>query len=731
MSVTEQTPRNISTAVAGATLFPYSFKIIEASDLLVQVGSAVKTLGVDYTVSGAGDDAGGNVVFAVPMVGGEVVTRRRNMQLRRLTDFQNLGDLRSSTMNNDQDAPILMIQQVADNALSGRSDQSWDAKSRQIVNLAAGAVATDAANLGQVTGLIEAALDGVTDSDGAPLLRADLASAAAGKGDALIAHGALNLGTVVTDLIANAEFGLGQAGINTAAVISDALQFLTGKGTDNRGETLVNGLRRSVQLRRAAGSSFESSPEVGDDDDEAYTGRLNSTAVGFYLLALAEYTLALPNRAGQVRAALQDAADWLLVLQWNTTGVARYGGMKLAPDSGNASCFGTAVAGRALFKAYRATNNARYLTAARKCADFLLVLKEPNATYGALYGETPIPAYTANGTTFTGFCDRIDAADVIAITSSGWNAYACVFLKELGDFLGNAGYTDAAAAALPFYVPNVQYAYDFFAIKNAAPSAHVAVGWVNDTNLDFADHGWHRLGELVVSVIEDSGTLVGATANSVTLPASASAVSGAYIDRIIQILTGPGSTPGTNAKRKIIAYDGTTKVALLDRAYTAIPDATSTYRLGLYPNTMGTDQLEYALYALYHNGYDPAQLLTWYTAWASLPNATPGTFADAYDGRRCLTGYIRVASPVYGGLSKAFGTYYDSVGAAILLPFKQAMAPADYAKARNMCLLMPSRGALLDENFNTIYGTAINGVERATKGTLPVAEAMIALLETL
>ena len=114
MAVTEQTPRNVSIAAPGATQFPYSFKIISKADLLVQVNGVTKTVDVDYTVDGVGQDAGGTVTFMTPLSGGETVVRKRNMRYERATDYQNLGDLRSATLNNDQDAPILMIQQLAE-----------------------------------------------------------------------------------------------------------------------------------------------------------------------------------------------------------------------------------------------------------------------------------------------------------------------------------------------------------------------------------------------------------------------------------------------------------------------------------------------------------------------------------------------------------------------------------------------------------------------------------------
>lgn len=114
MSVTNQIPRDISTAAPGATSFAYEFKVISKFDLLVQVNGVTKTVDSDYTVTGVGLDAGGDVNFTAPLVGGETVLRKRNMEYSRDTDYQNLGDLRSPTLNNDQDAPIMMIQQLAE-----------------------------------------------------------------------------------------------------------------------------------------------------------------------------------------------------------------------------------------------------------------------------------------------------------------------------------------------------------------------------------------------------------------------------------------------------------------------------------------------------------------------------------------------------------------------------------------------------------------------------------------
>lgn len=163
MAVPEQTPRNVSIAAPGATVFPYDFKIIASADLLVQVDGADKTLGVDYTVSDVGVDVGGNVTFVVPMVGGETVLRRSDMPYKRDTDYQNLGDLRSDTLNNDQDAPILMIRQLGDGlsrALTAEPNDvapgyPYDAQGRRIRDVGLATELSDAVPYNQVLTMLQ------------------------------------------------------------------------------------------------------------------------------------------------------------------------------------------------------------------------------------------------------------------------------------------------------------------------------------------------------------------------------------------------------------------------------------------------------------------------------------------------------------------------------------------------------------------------------------------------
>lgn len=111
MTVSAQTPLNRSAGNGVSTVFAYNFKVLAEADMEVSVDGVVKTLTTDYTLSGVGTDSG-NVTFLVPPADLSIVVRRRNMSYTRSVDYQDQGELPTDTLDDDQDAPILMIQQL-------------------------------------------------------------------------------------------------------------------------------------------------------------------------------------------------------------------------------------------------------------------------------------------------------------------------------------------------------------------------------------------------------------------------------------------------------------------------------------------------------------------------------------------------------------------------------------------------------------------------------------------
>ena len=110
--VNDLNPRVQYTATSSQTVFAYGFSIFNDSDLKVYVGSTVKTLTTDYTVSGAGTTAGGNVTFGTGLTSGDIVTIYRDLPVSRTTDYQANGDLLAESLNDDLDKLAMMIQQV-------------------------------------------------------------------------------------------------------------------------------------------------------------------------------------------------------------------------------------------------------------------------------------------------------------------------------------------------------------------------------------------------------------------------------------------------------------------------------------------------------------------------------------------------------------------------------------------------------------------------------------------
>ena len=118
--VNDNTPRVQYTASASQTVFAYPFAIFEDADLKVYLtptgsnaddSSDILVLTTNYTVSGAGTTAGGNVTLVVAATSGDIITISRDIAVERTTDYQNLGDLASSSFNDDFDKTVMMIQQ--------------------------------------------------------------------------------------------------------------------------------------------------------------------------------------------------------------------------------------------------------------------------------------------------------------------------------------------------------------------------------------------------------------------------------------------------------------------------------------------------------------------------------------------------------------------------------------------------------------------------------------------
>ena len=118
MTITSAEPRIQLVATAGQTVFPYNFEIFDEDDLVVQQTvnatgvTTTLTIVTNYTVSGVGNDSGGNVTLTVGAAVSDVLTVFSDQAAERTSDFQQGGDFLAATVNTEFDTDINLIKQV-------------------------------------------------------------------------------------------------------------------------------------------------------------------------------------------------------------------------------------------------------------------------------------------------------------------------------------------------------------------------------------------------------------------------------------------------------------------------------------------------------------------------------------------------------------------------------------------------------------------------------------------
>jgi len=110
--VGDLSPRIQYLGNATQTAFTYPFPILAAADLDVWLDDTRQSAG--FSVTGAGEQAGGTVTFAVAPAAGVRVTLRRHLALRRVTDFQDDGIIRARSLNDELDTQAMILQQLGE-----------------------------------------------------------------------------------------------------------------------------------------------------------------------------------------------------------------------------------------------------------------------------------------------------------------------------------------------------------------------------------------------------------------------------------------------------------------------------------------------------------------------------------------------------------------------------------------------------------------------------------------
>ena len=119
MTITVAPARNEYTSSAGQTIFNYTFKIFENTDLNVYITPSGQEcsdsdLTTAYTVSGIGDPAGGSITLNTPASDGDLITIVSAIPSERTTDYQNNGDFRPDTVNEDFDRVVSIVKKIED-----------------------------------------------------------------------------------------------------------------------------------------------------------------------------------------------------------------------------------------------------------------------------------------------------------------------------------------------------------------------------------------------------------------------------------------------------------------------------------------------------------------------------------------------------------------------------------------------------------------------------------------
>lgn len=113
-SITAVTRRVVYTGSAGVGPYAFTFPVISQTDLAVYKNSTKLTLTTNYTVTINGANGTGSVTLVAAATGADRIVIIGARAIERTTDFVTAGDLKASSLNEQLDASIILIQQLAE-----------------------------------------------------------------------------------------------------------------------------------------------------------------------------------------------------------------------------------------------------------------------------------------------------------------------------------------------------------------------------------------------------------------------------------------------------------------------------------------------------------------------------------------------------------------------------------------------------------------------------------------
>ncbi|HGU0907949.1 TPA: hypothetical protein ACM6V8_000738 [Escherichia coli] len=117
MTVSTEVDHNEYTGNGVTTTFPYTFRIFQKSDLVVQVVDLDEnitqlTMDADYSVTEAGGYKGGNVILSKALANGYQISISRELPVTQETDLRNHGKFFAEVHEDAFDKLTMLIQQV-------------------------------------------------------------------------------------------------------------------------------------------------------------------------------------------------------------------------------------------------------------------------------------------------------------------------------------------------------------------------------------------------------------------------------------------------------------------------------------------------------------------------------------------------------------------------------------------------------------------------------------------
>jgi len=113
-SITAVTRRVVYTGSAGTGPYAFSFPVLTQTDLAVYKNATKLTLTTNYTVTINSANGTGSITLVSPATGSDRITIIGARTIERTTDFVTAGDLKASSLNEQLDSQIIMIQQLAE-----------------------------------------------------------------------------------------------------------------------------------------------------------------------------------------------------------------------------------------------------------------------------------------------------------------------------------------------------------------------------------------------------------------------------------------------------------------------------------------------------------------------------------------------------------------------------------------------------------------------------------------